>query len=65
MVRIALVEGGRAGMLEGTESVRVKADMEVGRREMRRWERSILACVSSDVRGARFALLVLPELRIG
>ena len=36
VVRIALVEGGRAGMLGGTESVRVKADMREGRNERRR-----------------------------
>lgn len=44
VVRMALVEGGRAGMLGGTERVRVRvvADMKAGRRERMRCERSIL-----------------------
>ena len=45
------MKGGRVGMLEGTKRVRVKADVRVGRREMRRWERNMLVCVSSDVDG--------------
>lgn len=36
VVRIAVVEGGRAGMLGGTERVRVVADMKVGRRERKK-----------------------------
>ncbi len=46
VVRIALVEGGRAGMLGGTESVRVRAraDGRVGRRGRRRWVRCMVGC---------------------
>lgn len=44
------MEGGRAGMLGGTESVRVAAEMKVGRRETRRYKRSILnSCVEGEV----------------
>ncbi len=35
VVRMARVEGGRAGMLGGTERVRVRADARVGRRGRR------------------------------
>lgn len=39
-------------MLGGTERVRVAADVRVmGRREMRRRERSMVACVSGKVQG--------------
>ncbi len=44
MVRIALVEGGRAGMWGGMESVRVRADGRVGRRARRRWVRCMVGC---------------------
>ena len=68
-MRIALVEGGRAGMWGGTESVRVAADMRVGRRDTRRCGRSILGCVSSDGKGEVAKVLILswrgPELRAG
>lgn len=46
VVRIALVEGGRAGMWGGTESVRVRAraDGRVGRRLRRRWVMCMVGC---------------------
>lgn len=49
-MRIAFVEGGRAGMLGGTERVREKAEVRVGRRGRRRWERSIVDCCEEGCR---------------
>ena len=53
VVRMARVEGRRAGMWGGTERVRVKADVSIGRRGRRRGERMVeqcmLGCVGGDL----------------
>lgn len=49
VVRIARVEGGRAGMWGGTERVSVKADIRVGRRGRRR--KKVEGCMLERARG--------------